>query len=185
MPEVLCYRHHEFPAHLNWQALSFMRLEWPFIFTGKDRLRKETYDAASSPVHFAVCEEGVLISYAALIRTRLKHAGEAYRAYGLGNVFTFPSFRGEGHGGRVVRAATEHFRGSGEADVAALFCEPGLRTFYSRAGWEPMEGATTLTGAEHSPQVCEGLRMMLFLSEKGRAGREAFESVPLYVEHVW
>ncbi len=185
MPEVLRYRHHEFPPHLNWQALSFMRVEWPFIFTGKGRLRKETYDAAASPVHFAVSQEGVLISYAALIRTHLEHPGVTYEAYGLGNVFTFPSFRGEGHASRVVGAATEHALRSGEADVAALFCEPGLRTFYSGAGWEPMEGATTLTGSVDSPEACDGLRMMLFVSEKGEAVREAFEGMPLYVEHLW
>ncbi len=185
MPEVLRYRHHEFPPHLNWQALSFMRVEWPFIFTGKDRLRKDTYDAAASPVHFAVCEGEVLISYAALIRTRLEHAGVTYKAYGLDNVFTFPSFRGEGHASRVVSAATEHALKSGEADVAALFCEPGLREFYLGTGWEPMEGAPTLTGAKNLPQVCEALRMMLFISETGEAGREAFGGMPLYVEHLW
>ena len=54
MPEVLRYRHHEFPTHLNWQALSFMRVEWPFIFADEDKLKTETYAAASSPVHFAV-----------------------------------------------------------------------------------------------------------------------------------
>ena len=127
----------------------------------------------------------MLISYAALIRTRLEHAGGTYEAYGLGNVFTFPSFRGEGHGGRVVRAATEYLREGGEADVAALFCEPGLRGFYSGAGWEPMEGATTLTGPPDSPEACEALRMMLFVSERGEAGREAFGGAPLYVEHLW
>ena len=185
MPKVLSYRHHEFPTHLNWQALSFMRVEWPFIFGGQDKLRKETYDAGSRPVHFAVSQEGVLISYAALIRTRLEHAGVTYEAHGLGNVFTFPSFRGEGHASRVVGAATEHVLKSGEADVAALFCEAGLREFYSRAGWEPMEGATTFTGAVDFPEPCEALRMMLFVSEKGVAAREAFEGVPLYIEHFW
>jgi hypothetical protein len=33
--------------------------------------------------------------------------------------------------------------------------------------------------------VIDALRMMLFVSEKGKAGRGAFESNPLYGENGW
>ena len=48
-----------------------------------------------------------------MIRTRLDHAGQTYDVAGLGNVFTFPPYRREGFGSRVVDAAAP----DGEGDV--------------------------------------------------------------------
>ena len=126
MTRLLTYRHREFPRGLNWQAVSFMRVEWPFIDGG---MLRETYPAA-------LVEEDLLLSYAATFRLRIAHAGEEYEMGCLGNVFTYPGSRRQGYGRRVVGAATRHIRGSG-ADVAALFCAPDLESFYAASGWEP------------------------------------------------
>lgn len=181
MPELLTYQHDEFPSGLNWQAVSFMRIEWPFIDGG---MLRETYPAELRPVHFAVVAKDVLISYAGVIRMPVEHAGRRYRMYGLGNVLTYPSFRGMGHGRRVVEAATRYIETS-DADVAALFCDPALEGFYARSGWEAIEGVATLTGASEAPTEYDALRMMLFVSDRGRAGRGAFETQPMYIEHGW
>ena len=42
-----------------------MRVEWPSILLGGDRLGTETYPAENQPVHFVVTEQHLLISYAA------------------------------------------------------------------------------------------------------------------------
>jgi predicted N-acetyltransferase YhbS len=181
MPGLLTYHHHEFPPDLHWQAVSLMRVEWPFIEGG---LPKETYPAGLRPVHFAVAEAGVLISYAAVIRLEVEHAGEAYRVCGLGNVLTYPACRGQGYGRQVVDAATQYIAAS-DADVAALFCEPTLESFYARSGWEAIREAATLTGSREAPAEYDALRMMLFVSGKGKAGRHAFETRPLHIEHGW
>ena len=181
MPRLLTYHHHEFPPSLQWQAVSLMRVEWPFIEGG---LPKETYRAGLHPVHFALTEEDVLISYAAVIRLEVGHAGEDYRVCGLGNVLTYPASRGKGYGRQVVEAATSYIVAS-DADVAALFCAPALEGFYQKSGWEAIRGGVTLTGPREAPAAYVALRMMLFVSVKGQAGRHAFETPPLHIEHGW
>jgi GNAT superfamily N-acetyltransferase len=168
--ELVTYRG-ALPDHLRWQAVSFMRVVWPWIDGG---LLREPYDRALRPVHFALVQGDLLISYAATIELDLKHAGARYRMAGLGNVFTFPSFRERGHGGRVVAAATEAIR-AGAADVAALFCGERRVGFYARHGWQrvavlPEDG---------------GARMMLFVSPRGVEARPAFEREPFRVAHEW
>ena len=179
--ELHQYENGRFPEHLKWQAVSFMRCAWPWIEDGKPR---DTYEPELQPTHFVVVDGELLVSYAATIVVALEHAGETCAARGLGNVFTFPGSRGQGHGGRVVAAATDDIASCG-ADVGALFCEPELAAFYARYGWQPMQGAVTLKGPREAPRPHNALRMMLFASEKGRREREAFRTGTLYVEHGW
>ncbi|MBI3973852.1 MAG: GNAT family N-acetyltransferase [Chloroflexi bacterium] len=177
----MIYRHDEFPCHLNWQAVSFIRAVWPWINNG---LLRETYGAHLRPVHFALVLEDLLISYAAVIEMTIGHTGETVRLFGLGNVFTYPSFRKQGYGSQVVTAATQYIQSSA-ADVAALFCEPNLAGFYAKAGWQEIHGVTIFTGKGGLPTASAATRMMLFVSEKGRSGRGAFESAPLSLQHGW
>jgi hypothetical protein len=53
------------------------------------------------------------------------------------------------------------------------------------SGWEAVDGVATLTGARDAPTEHEALRMVLFVSEKGRTNRRAFETQPLYLPHAW
>ena len=53
MPRLRMYHQDEFPAPLAWQALSFMRVEWPFIFTGDLRFATDMYWPELAPTHFA------------------------------------------------------------------------------------------------------------------------------------
>jgi GNAT superfamily N-acetyltransferase len=161
-----------------------MRVAWPSIFTGGLRLMKDPFPPDPGTVHFAISEEGVLLSYAAAMRLSLPHAGDRYEVYGLGNVFTFPPYRREGHGRQVVEMATRFFRES-DADVAALFCNPSLERFYAACGWETLPGAITRVGTPERHSVYKELRMTLFLSEKGHRARPAFAGEPLYVDWAW
>lgn len=164
--------------------MSFMRVAWPSIFTGQLRLLKDPYPPDMGAVHFTISEEGVLLSYASALRLSLPHAGDQHVVYGLGNVFTFPPYRREGHGRQVVEMATRFFRDS-DADVAALFCNPSVERFYAACGWETLPGALTHIGTPERHSVYAELRMMLFLSEKGHRARAAFAREPLYVPWPW
>ncbi|XYH98532.1 GNAT family N-acetyltransferase [Sorangium sp. So ce1128] len=184
MIEQRIYRQDELPESLMWQAVSFMRVQWPSIFKGSLRLLKHTYPPDMGTVHFTISEEGVLLSYASVMRIDLSHAGERYTVHGFGNAFTFPPYRGEGLGRQVVEMATAFLRDS-DADVAGLFCAPGLERFYAASGWEALPGAITRVGTPERFTVYSELRMMLFLSEKGRQARTAFAGEPLYVPWPW
>ncbi len=130
---------HNYPAgsladNLTWQALSFMRCEWPFLFSGDNRLRARTFESAIS--HLARTDGDVLLSYADVVSDQVTVAGQRINVLGLSNVFTFPPYRNEGHASEIVRAAGRQIDASG-IDLALLFCEERLQPFYRAHGWLP------------------------------------------------
>jgi predicted N-acetyltransferase YhbS len=183
MPTYTIYSQRDFPAALKWQALAFMRVEWPSIFAGERLFVTETFPPELDPVHFVAAEKNLLIAYASIIRLDIEHAGGAYRVYGFGNMLTFPSFRDQGYGWQVAELATDFIKQS-DVDIAALFCEPKRESFYARHGWQGTHAPTRI-GTVDQYKVDEFLRMMLFVSEKGRQGREDFEEQPVYIDEPW
>lgn len=183
MPKLTVYTQPDFPAIYKWQAIAFMRMEWPSIFEGDNLYMPETYPPELEPVHFVVAEGDTLISYGALLRLDITHAGSEYRVYGFGNMLTFPPFRRRGYGGQILQAAT-HWIQESDVDVAILFCDPRLEVFYAAQRWVPTPSPTRLGGPDGYEEY-EPLRMMLFVSEKGRRGKAAFETQPLYIELPW
>ncbi len=86
------------PERFQCQILSFVRIEWPELFSGDLRLRDWTTKPELHPVTFLLEEEGVLISRLEVVWDILHHVGEDYTTYGLSGVFTYPAFRKQGYG---------------------------------------------------------------------------------------
>jgi predicted N-acetyltransferase YhbS len=136
-------------------------------------------------MHFALVEDDLLISYAATFRLALDHQGTTYQMEMLGNVFTFPGSRRQGHGGQIVSVATEHILRSG-ADAGALLCGPDLTQFYLRFGWQPASADTLVLGdAAGGPTKLDAVRMMLFGSDRGIAAHDSLTNSPLHVPFAW
>ena len=110
MPDLAIYQQSDLPAALKWQAIAFIKTERPFIFTGDFVFLTEPYPPELDPVHFVAAEGDSLISYASLLRLSLDHAGTVYEVYGFGNMFTFPPYRRQGYGRRVLELATDFIR---------------------------------------------------------------------------
>jgi predicted GNAT family N-acyltransferase len=182
-PEYKIYSQIEFPAVLKWQALAFMRTEWPYIFEEDDKFLTETYQSKFHPVHFVSTKGDLLISYAAIVRTTLKHVGQIYQVCGFGNMFTFPPHRGEGHGHKLLRMATEMIRQS-EVDLGILYCDNKLEPFYASEGWIT-PGSPTRFGNPSEYEDSDEQRMMIFVSDKGKQNRADFENLPVYVDWTW
>lgn len=178
------YTDRDLPVRVRAQLLEGMAREWPWVFTDPWALRPDTLPAAVRPTYFAVVERDRLLASAMVLRLDLEHLGERFAVDGLGNVRVAPEARGRGLGSAVVEAATDFVR-VGDADVAALFCIRERTAFYARFGWEIVEGAVTLRGDRQRPEVYPAIRMMLFLSERGRATRERFATEPWYVGRTW
>jgi predicted N-acetyltransferase YhbS len=122
------------PQSFTWQALSFLRCEWPFLFAGANRLRTQPFGDLSTT--YVVRADGeVLLSYAEILCMTAARAGEPVRMLGLSNVFTFPQYRREGHASAIMRAVGERIN-DGDADLAILFCEKELEPFYAARGWQ-------------------------------------------------
>ncbi|MEP7291718.1 MAG: hypothetical protein ABI835_08030, partial [Chloroflexota bacterium] len=106
MYEVQQYASNELPAEIDAQVASFIRIVWASDEQGEDRFWSIN-DPSGEVAHFAIVERGVLVSYA-LVRRTITHLGNTYRLMGVGGVMTYPAFRKEGHGRRVVDAATAY-----------------------------------------------------------------------------
>ena len=185
MAQTHIYTDAALPADLECQAVSFVRIQWPFVFDGDNRFGRRIR-TGHDPIHEAVAhvvieEQRVLMSYATIIRTHLIHQHATYCVYGLSSVFTYPTFRGEGWATQLVQTATQHIRSCEDADIGVLFCQPPLVPFYVQRGWDWIEGVSTLVGTPEAPTRHEQQRMMLFISPKGRAGRDTFSTAPLYI----
>lgn len=185
MPEIQMYPSAELPAAIKYQILSFVRIQWSWVFTGKDRFwdytRKSTH-----PENVVMVENDVLISHAEINRRMLDIAGQPRLVYGLSAVFTYPAFRHEGHARTVVEEATATIR-ERDADLAILFCDVDLIDFYERCGWEYLPAARLLYGERTETRpIDDGVGMFLFVSERGKSLREYIERYPIYIgPHMW
>jgi len=132
------------PQSLIWQSLSFMRCQWPALFAGDGRLRSRPFPAT---FHLACTEGEVLLSYAEIIGSTAARAGRDVPVAGLSNVFTFPPYRREGHGSEIVRAANALLDELGQ-EMAILFCEQELASFYGPLGWTAAPSGTVVSASE-------------------------------------
>jgi GNAT superfamily N-acetyltransferase len=186
MEELLVFADDELPSALKCQILTAHRIEWPGNYAGEHRLRDWIQRPWFRPVHLVLAEGGILMAYAGVARKLLEHAGETYEAYGLSGVYTYPAFRRQGHGRRVVDAATARIRAS-DADIGLFVCVPELASFYAVSGWELMERAELFLGprGEAWREEEDGV-MMGFFSEKGRRDRHRFDTAPIYFDDdIW
>jgi GNAT superfamily N-acetyltransferase len=172
------------PERFQCQILSFVRIQWPELFSGAQRLRDWTSKPELHPVTFLLEEEGVLISRLEVVWDVLAHAGETYCTYGLSGVFTYPAFRKQGYGLRLVSSAKAFIEQQVEADLVLFHST--LTDFYEQAGFERMDHLITLVGDLHHPERSPETAFMLFLSDKGRQGRSCFEKASVYIgESIW
>ena len=185
MPELVTYADEALPADLKRQILAAHRSEWPGGYVGENRLRDWVQRPRFHLLHLALVERGSLIGYAGVVWKHLEHAGETYETFGLSGVYTDPAFRRQGHGRRLVDAATALIQGS-DPDIGLFTCTPDLVDFYAAGGWESIESAVLLGGPQSARWPTEERVMMGFFSDKGRQGRPDLESQPIsFDDDLW
>ncbi len=185
MIQELIYPDSEIPPHLRCQILCFLRMMWPAGFMGKNRLRDWISAEEDHSISIMLVEQDILICHTQVVWKTLEHDGETYKVYGLSGVLTYPAFRKQGYGKRIVERGTAYIDAA-DADIAMFHCDPSLKEFYAGCGWIPMETAITYVGQKDHPTVSEELLMMRFLSEHGKKSQTAFATVPFYFgEDTW
>ena len=165
------------PDYVRWQSLSFLRCEWPFMFTGANRLRARPF-GEPAVAHLARTDGEVLLSYADIVRAEATLAADTVGVLGLSNVFTFPPYRAEGHGSAIVAAAGQVIEESG-ADLAILFCQHELTSFYVAHGWRP-----TCAGSIQSVSDAP-VAMVRPGSARGAQISAGLSTVPLILDTAW
>ncbi|MBV7328329.1 GNAT family N-acetyltransferase [Chloroflexi bacterium TSY] len=185
MSQLLTFPSQELPPYIKYQILSYVRIEWHWIFQGGNQLWDFTLKD-THPINFVLIENDVLISHAEANWRHLEHRDQIYKVYGLSAVFTYPAFRKQGYGHQVVEAATEYIESS-DADIGMLFCLPNLKDFYGKSGWTSLENIEIRYGAEDDPEINgDELVMVRNVSERGREALTAFEQEPLYIgAYTW
>ncbi|MBI1257565.1 MAG: GNAT family N-acetyltransferase [Chloroflexi bacterium] len=166
-PEIDCQIRMAFSLIMNADGVGEERFADPFAHS-------------EAMEHFVLMERGLLISHADVSERTITHLGETYRMCGVGEVMTHPAFRHEGHGQRVVAAATEYIF-SRDADIAMLFTGTELEPFYAGNGWVALSNHAITFGDPVQPKARDEFVMMLFLSDKGKTRRADFERGPIYV----
>jgi GNAT superfamily N-acetyltransferase len=187
MVELLTFKSAEFPEHLKWQALSFLRMNYPDGFKGEDRLRDWVTREEDHPVHIVLVEDHILLSHTNVVWKYLEHDTETYKTYGLTGVFTYPPCRGQGYGTQVIAAGTAYIQKS-DADLAMLYCDESLHDLYANQGWRHMDRSTSYIGTKEEPELVDDeILMMLFISPKGQHGEAAFKSKPIHfaLDYTW
>ncbi len=172
MEQLLVHTYDEFPDELRLQAVSFMRVEWPYIYSGERRLWMETFPADLKPVHFSVTDGEVLLSHAEVVEAEFVHEGETLSVHGLGNVFTFPPFRRGGYGAQVAAAATSRIL-EAPGDAAFLKTNLQLEQFYSPHGWMTLNDSSG-TGTSARP-----ITMGILRSDRAKHISATFRKGPL------
>lgn len=180
--DIQVYSPDEMPESIQYQILSFMRTEWPQGFMGKLRGRRWISRPEFNPLHFVMMDDDFVIGHAESLWRTWEHQQTSYRVYGISGVFVYPDYRGAGYGKQLIDAVTEDCRNRPDADLGMLWCEPDLRDFYSKCGWEQMASTTTLLG--DTPAVAiehhdENL-FMTFFSDKAQQHRSDFLDTSVY-----
>ena len=179
MYEIRHVRSAQLPLEISLQVSSFVRIVWGADQKGEDRFWQMS-DPEGLDEHFYIAERGVLISHAAVSRLTITHLGQTYRVRGVGGVFTYPAFRNEGHGTRLVAAVSDSIRSS-DADLGMLFTGLDHHPFYRRSGWTTVNRDGLYFGDPQQPEWTDSHLMILPVSEKGIAHRDDFERESLYV----
>ena len=185
MVDLAHYRRGAVPPEIDCQIRSAFSLIMNADGVGEERFA-DPFAHSEVMEHFIAIERGLLISHADVSERTITHAGETYRMCGVGEVMTHPAFRREGHGQRVVAAATEYIH-SRDADIAMLFTDPQLEPFYaSSGGWIALSNHDVTYGDPVQPKLSDEFVMMLFLSDKAKAHRADFEHGAIYVgDSMW
>lgn len=179
MYPVVMHPGNHMPPSLAYQVASFFRLVWLNDMKGDDRFWN-FFESPEVVAHFTISERDVLISHAQVLRRDLEHLGSRYVMYGVGGVMTYPAFRGEGYGHRVVEATTDFIRNS-EADVGILFTGMDLHPFYRQHGWQALERDGVYHGDPQQPEFNDAHTMILPVSAHGQAHIDDFARGELYV----
>jgi predicted GNAT family N-acyltransferase len=171
------------PPDLAWQSLSFLRCEWPFLFTGANRLRARPF-GDPAVFHLARTDGEVLLSYADIVSAEASVATGRIDVLGLSNVFTFPPYRGEGHASAIVATAGQLIEES-SADIAVLFCQAELVRFYSADGWEPTPPGIVQSASAAPVAMVRAASVRGAAISAGLTNADGLSVAPLVLDTAW
>lgn len=180
-PSLVRYTQETMPPLIAQQVMDFVRIFW----WESHLYELESHPMGDDEIAWAMVEGNVLYSHAAVVFANVVCNGVEYASGGLSAVMTYTWFRERGFGRAVVAACNAEIDAS-DMDFAILWTGEDRIAFYTHLGWEHLPTAVTVKGDPAAPQVHDGVIMVRWVSEKGRAARADLESKPIYIgKHGW
>jgi GNAT superfamily N-acetyltransferase len=180
MPTYHRYPADNFPSHLAYQRLAFIRLLWvDYYVSNPDPDYRMGVDSRML-YHDVYVQNDALVSAVSTLRTTVTMGTDNFVCYGISAMLTYPFWRKHGYGGDLIERATASIREQADADIGLLWTS--VPDFYRARGWEIVPGEPAIFGDPQHPTVRGGeYTMMLFLSERSQMLRERLQSELLYV----
>jgi predicted N-acetyltransferase YhbS len=89
---------------------------------------------------FQALDGDAVVSYYNIVGRTVSIDGAATRVAGLNNMVTMPGHRGRGAASGLLRETQPQWFELLEADLGLLLCADALLPFYSRLGWQKVNG---------------------------------------------
>ncbi len=131
-----------------------------------------------------------VLAYLVIPTKLISHAGREYLASGLSSVSTRVARRGQGHAGRLVRAAFARIAAS-DVDLAVFTCDEPLGAFYESCGFTRMPSTVVVGGTRERPFRADALvspeghrkvTLMAAVSDAARSRWSDFANSDVYLE---
>ena len=153
---------------------------WPGSGEGEDYpLAPDTFVTS-----FVLLEQDRAICHVGVRKSILHHKGRKYLAYGLSEVVTHPYYQKRGIASEIIKKAAQ-FMIRQRPDIGIFTCEKSRVPFYTRGGWEEVNGACFVGGTKDKPFRSDSLNlvtMMMFISPKGKRHKTDFENTDIIFE---
>lgn len=184
MIKLLQFLQEDCPLDIKEQIILLMRREWPQAFENavEDVLWPDNPE--THPTSLILIENNVVLSHVAVPWKYIDHEGQTFKAFGLSEVMTNPSYRNQGFGSKLVREAVSLIE-SQTADIGIFTCDPPLVGFYAKNGWEQLKNAYLVGGTHNQPFRSDSLgkcTLARFFSNKAQKYRHHFENSDIYLE---
>jgi predicted acetyltransferase len=184
MVQLLQFPQEECASYLKEQIINLMKNEWPQAFEDKDEAVLWPSCPDTSPISLVLVEDNIVISHVAVPHKYIKHKGQTFKAFGLSEVMTNPSYRNQGFGLKLIKEAGILIEKS-EPDISIFTCKPSLVSFYTQGGWEFSKSTHLIGGTLNKPFRSDSLglsTMIRFISDKAQEIRLTFEETDVYLE---
>ncbi len=182
MIKLLQYPQTDCSENLRKQIIALQCTAWPLTPGDEDKPwpgNPEIYISS-----FVLVDNDITVSHVAIMGKNITHKGQTYKAFGLGEVVTHPSYQKRGFGLQLINKAAA-FIENNEPDISIFTCNPSLIYFYAQGGWEHIKNTCLVGGTRDNSFRSDSLRlatMMRFHSDKAKEHRQDFEDSDVYLE---
>lgn len=184
MRKIVQCRKDECPLSIRQQAIALMKHEWPQAFEEISDFAAWNDMPETDPVSFMLLKDDKVVSHVSVPWKYIRHEGQTYKAFGISEVVTHPSFRKRGYALQLMENAAAFIEDS-QPDISLFTCDASLIDFYKQCGWEHAKSACLIGGTKKLPLKSDDYGkavMVRFFSKKAEEHREDFADAYVYLE---